>query len=65
VQAKDSAKSAETKLNSFRVNVTDKVDDLRKDTGQKLTSAVDKVDKSVGKGAAKSKNRLSGLFGRK
>jgi hypothetical protein len=64
-QVKGTSKSTETKLNSFRVNVTDKVDDVRKDTGQKFTSAVKVLDKGVQKGAAKSKNRLSGFFGRK
>jgi hypothetical protein len=56
--AKDSAEG-------YRAGAADKLGELRKETGQKLSGAVDKFDAEVEKGAAKSKSWISGWFGGK
>jgi hypothetical protein len=63
--AKDTTNKVDSKLETYRANADKKLDDLRKDTGQKLTSAVDKFDHSVEKGAAQSKSWLGSWFGGK
>jgi hypothetical protein len=57
-QAKDQA-------DGYRAGAADKLGEIRKETGAKLSGAVDKLDKTVEEGAAKSKSWISGWFGGK
>ena len=57
-QAKDQAEG-------YRAGAADKLGEIRKETGAKLSGAVDKFDRSVEEGAAKSKSWISGWFGGK
>jgi len=61
-QARDTTHKVDAKLEDYRQSAEKKIGDYRKETGQKLTSAVDKFDQSVEKTAAKSKSWLSGWF---
>jgi transcription initiation factor IIF auxiliary subunit len=61
-QARDTTHKVDAKLEDYRASAEKKIDTYRKETGSKLTSAVDQFDKSVEKGAAKSKSWLSGWF---
>jgi hypothetical protein len=56
---------ADTKLQGYGSSAEKKLSEFSKETGNKLNSAVDKFDKNVEAGAAKSKSTISSWFGGK
>jgi hypothetical protein len=54
---------ARSTAHQVRVDAEKKFETARKETGDKLTAAVDKFDKSVEKGASQTKGWLGGWFG--
>ncbi|KAF2812372.1 uncharacterized protein BDZ99DRAFT_474553 [Mytilinidion resinicola] len=68
-KAADDAKAAtnkvDAKLESYRASAEKKLDESRRETGAKLTSAVDTFDKTVEKKASETKGWLGGWFGGK
>jgi len=61
--AKAQANKADAKIQEFSSDAQKKLEQARKDTGATLNSAVDKFDKNVTEGAAKSKSWIGGMFG--
>jgi len=62
---RDTTHKVDAKLENYRAGAEKKIDEYRRETGAKLSSAVDKFDHSVEKGAAQSKSWISGWFGGK
>jgi len=63
-QAKEATAQTDRKLESYRASAEKKLDETRKEVGKDLSTAVDKFDKSVEQGAAKSKSWLGSWFGK-
>ncbi|GAB7358756.1 hypothetical protein MBLNU230_g3984t1 [Neophaeotheca triangularis] len=64
-QAKDATSKVDAKLEDYRKEAESKLEGARKSTGDELTKAVDKFDKSVEEGASKAKSGISSWFGGK
>lgn len=67
-QARDAraqADKADAKFGEYTAEARKKLDGARKETGDALTGAVDKFDKNVSEGAAKTKSTLGSWFGGK
>lgn len=61
--AKQQRDKVDAKLQGYSSDASKKIEEVGKATGKQINSAIDKFDKSVEKGAEKSKSWVSGWFG--
>lgn len=60
---KSRAQDADKKLEQYRSDAEKKLEEARKSTGANLSSAVDKFDKKVEDGTAKTQSYIGSWFG--
>ncbi|KAF2634713.1 hypothetical protein P280DRAFT_554354 [Massarina eburnea CBS 473.64] len=62
-KANQTGRQVDRKLDQYRNDASQKLEDVRQTTGKDLNAAVDKFDKSVTEGASKSKSWIGSWFG--
>lgn len=61
--ARSKLSGADAKADQYRQDGTNKLEQVRKDTGKELNSAIDKFDKTVEKKTSEAKSGISSWFG--